>query len=329
MNIKKPEDYSDFESSWMLESFVEEHLPELPRSEFPSVTFDPEKNERVEINPGSFFEGDSVWDFDPTEEELNEIEGAFHQGPPGYSESQNSWRPVHWETCAWYQPVHFFGPNWGIYIKESCIFSTAKRFARFVPRYLQVARTSREWFNVLSLAATWVYYLHEHYHHRVESFGIRLHVVMGHSKYVPYENQVYGVLKSNLGNFPKGPYINGWDPDEQIEEALANANSYNQIGSQTYSKKLGKQVVNIVREALRWEFRYDPPGYRQAVHYLNRESFKHGESLLQTRVVLADLSPVATHSWSFAPGMTKGFYGNRSKFWAVVDRAGRCRLPKI
>jgi hypothetical protein len=34
--------------------------------------------------------------------------------------------------CAWYCPIHFCGYGWGIYIRESCIFSLAIHIAAFV-----------------------------------------------------------------------------------------------------------------------------------------------------------------------------------------------------
>ena len=31
--------------------------------------------------------------------------------------------PAVFEPCAWYAPVHYFGANWGIYIREDCVKS--------------------------------------------------------------------------------------------------------------------------------------------------------------------------------------------------------------
>jgi hypothetical protein len=48
----------------------------------------------------------------------------------------NDLRPIRTEPpephCAWYCPIHFFGHGWGIYIRESCILSTAMDIARAV-----------------------------------------------------------------------------------------------------------------------------------------------------------------------------------------------------
>ena len=316
------------EDFWTIESFVQENFRELPRPEFEQPQFNPEEYDRVEIDSRRLFGNQDPWDFQPSEQDLLDIESAFQQGPTRSSVWQNDGRSSPWDKCAWYQPVHFFGPDWGIYIKETCVFRSAVRYASFVPRHLQATRTSRDWFNILSMAALFVYYLHEHYHHRVESLGFRLHVVTGQPLYVIYKNNVYGVLKRNLHAYP-GPYINGWDPDEQIEEALANANSYLQLGSQTYKNRLFPDVVKIVKKALKSEFPYDQPGYRQASRYLTYERFRAGQNLLQARVLAGNLVNTPAKEWKCAPGMTKSFYGNRSKFWAVVDKTGRCRFPMI
>jgi len=311
---------------WTIESFVQERFSQLPRPEFEQPHFNPEEQDRVEINTRRLLDSQVIWDFEPTEENLLDIEKAFQQGPARSPVWQNDGNSGPRDKCAWYQPVHFFGPDWGIYIKENCVFHSAVRFAGFVPPHLQATKTKRDWFNILSMAALFVYYLHEHYHHRVESLGFRLHVVTGHSLYVIYKNNVYGVLKRNLHAYP-GPYINGWNPDEQIEEALANANSYISLGSQTYKNKLSPEVVKIVKRALKSEFPYHPPGYRQAVKYLSVQKFRAGQNLLQARVLAGNLVNSPAKEWNCAPGMTRSFYGNRSKFWAVVDKTGRCRFP--
>lgn len=307
---------------------MQERFPQLPRPEFEQPQFNPEEQDRVEIDARRLLDSQAIWDFEPTEENLLDIEKAFQQGPARSSVWQNDGNSGPRDKCAWYQPVHFFGHDWGIYIRENCVFRSAVRFAGYVPRDLQGTRTRRDWFNILSLASLIVYYLHEHYHHRVESLGFRLHVVSGQPLYVIYKNYVYGVLKRNLHAYP-GPYINGWDPDEQIEEALANANSYISLGSQTYKNKLSPEVVKIVKKALKSEFPYDPPGYRQASKYLTQARFRAGQNLLQARVLAGNLVNTPAKEWNCAPGMTRSFFGNRSKFWSVVDKTGRCRFPVI
>jgi len=295
--------------------------------------FDEENQERRLIDADSLFDTKSEpWVFEATEEDLAEIDKAFEQGEPTEDETEaakGKW-PLVWETCAWYQPIHFFGPRWGIYIKEDCVCRAACRFARFVPRHDQHLFTRRGWFDRLSLAALLTYYYHEHYHHRVESLGFRLHVVLGRSCYRPYMTNIYRVLKTNLGSYPTGPYINGWDPDEQIEEALANANSYRHTHLRgSLRAKVSKPGIRAWQRGLMWQFRHDPPGYRKAYRYLTPREFRGGENVLKERMVSASLAAGPVSKWDFTPDMTKGFFERRTKFWGVIDRGGRWRFPAI
>lgn len=299
----------------------------------PFGRFDEENQERRLIDVERLFDPRSQpWLFEPTEEDLAEIDKAFAQGEPTENETgatQGGW-PLVWETCAWYQPIHFFGPDWGIYIKEDCVRRAAYRFARFVPRHVQPLFSHRDWLNRLSLAALLAYYYHEHYHHRVESLGYRLHVVLGRSCYRPYMTSIYQVLKTNLGYYPAGPYINGWNPDEQIEEALANANSYRHTHLRgSLRAKVSEPAIRAWQRGMLWQFRHDPPGYRQAHRYLLPREFRAGENILKERMVSALLAPGPAPKWDFTPDMTKGFFERRAKFWGVIDRGGRWRFPVI
>jgi len=93
-----------------------------------------------------------------------------------------------WDTCAWYQPIHFFAYDWGIYIREDCLIKLAKSISSYVdPGALRFLGTQLFSKSVLR-AAFQAFYLHEHFHHKVESFGIRLHISQGlKSKYLPYK----------------------------------------------------------------------------------------------------------------------------------------------
>jgi len=131
-----------------------------------------------------------------------------------------------WDVCAWYQPIHYHGHGFGIYIKEECIINLAKKIAAFLEFPLQTKIHSN--LNIIeSLIRTsfCLYYLHELYHHKTESFCIRLHVIEGISRYIPYFDKVY---KNNSGT------------DNQLEEAIANAFMYRNINN--YNKYLKKRV---------------------------------------------------------------------------------------
>ena len=63
--------------------------------------------------------------------------------------------------------------------------------------------------------------LHEHYHHKTECMGLRLHVVEQTSRYVPYF---------------RGVYIPAAGSVDQLEEGLANGDSFLRLRTEPYSK---------------------------------------------------------------------------------------------
>ena len=141
--------------------------------------------------PGSRDDSPPAYDwFAPfrLDDEFNrELEESSRREPiTDKRELQAAGEKTRWDYCAWYQPIHFHGFDWGIFIREDCVRSLAVSIARFFNEAWLPGTASR-----LVAAATVTYYLHELFHHRVESFGFRLHVVTGHSCYLPYERMVY------------------------------------------------------------------------------------------------------------------------------------------
>ena len=57
----------------------------------------------------------------PPDVEADILDGEVDPGPPG------------WDVCAWYQPMHFYGYGWGIFIREECIFDIAKQLRTRCP----------------------------------------------------------------------------------------------------------------------------------------------------------------------------------------------------
>src|SRR4051812_43882787 len=41
--------------------------------------------------------------------------------------------PPEWDIWAWYQPIHFYGPDWGVFIKEWALREAARRIGAYVP----------------------------------------------------------------------------------------------------------------------------------------------------------------------------------------------------
>jgi len=221
-------------------------------------------------------------------------------------------RPI-WEVCAWYQPIHFFAYDWGIYIREDCLQANAIRLARFVdprdvahlPPYV-LART-------ILRASFATFFLHEHFHHKVESFGLRMHVTYRAGTYNRYKHQVY-----------RPAYLT----DDCLEEAMANADAYRRLSYEPYRRVLGTAVRDATQAYLQDSFYSDPPGYRQAIHHLHGRGFFAGLNKLQGQIKEARLTPSQpADDWDLAPQLTRSLFNIRSEIYTLVPRGGRPLFP--
>jgi len=123
-----------------------------------------------------------------TLEFVGQIRDALETGPPSEHEGPGIAERTGWDTCAWYQPMHFFGHEWGIFIRRDCIQVMAVQIARFLPNGTPF---SPALLKALIRAGFAALFLHEQFHHKVESLGIRLHVVERSCRYIPYQQGVY------------------------------------------------------------------------------------------------------------------------------------------
>jgi len=214
-----------------------------------------------------------------------------------------------WDVCAWYKPIHFHGHDWGICIREECILDLAIKIAQYVEQQY----SHRRIVDLVLTAAFCLYYLHELYHHKTECFGLRIHVVEGKSSYIPYMRFVYIPAK---------------DTKHQLEESIANAFMYRNIGSSEFLKRLSKPVVDAARRYLDHSFPSNPPSYKEAPQYLSAEDFIRGESILKSQMQEVTLQPTRSHmEWKYAPRMNQSFFNIRSNIFTVLPRGQRTIIP--
>ena len=202
----------------------------------------PPRGREVDVVNG-FPYGDR-WELDTTPEELAELESVLGAGLPDQQHRASEQQPQ-WDICAWYQPIHYFGHDWGIFIKEHCVMRSAFMIARFLDPKVKKIAPLHVLFKALYRAGVYLYFLHEHYHHKVECLGFRLHVVQRKSAFLPYNKLIYAGTKGT---------------DGQLEEALANADCYHRLSKPPYALWLTPHVVKAVRKYLKWQFPKDPPG---------------------------------------------------------------------
>ena len=103
----------------------------------------------------------------------------------------------------------------------------------------------------LLLSAFYVFYLHEQFHHKVESLGFRFLISTNSDRYLRYKTNVY--RKFYMTN-------------NCLEEALANAESYRRLGEYRYRKRVSVELRHGVREFLKFNIPLQPPGYSEGLN---------------------------------------------------------------
>jgi len=256
---------------------------------------------------------DGLPEFELDPESRRDIDDKLGTGAPTEEETVSTASERRPDVCAWYQPIHFHGLEWGLFIRDDCIRSIAGDIARFV----QKPMAGLGWSVPAELvrAATFTLFLHEAYHHRIESLAIRLHVVEQRPRYQSYWKNVYEPL---IQPGASGP----------LEEALANASSYLRLREAAYRRHLSPLVAAATLDYLRWRFPFDPSGYCDAVQYLTDDAFAAGQRLLISQVQESSLQPVSPiDRWQFAPNITQGLFQLERGTWIVTPRNGSTIVP--
>jgi predicted RNA binding protein YcfA (HicA-like mRNA interferase family) len=218
-------------------------------------------------------------------------------------------------VCAWYQPIHFHGLDWGIFVKEDCLLRLAIEISLYVPFRPRTPYELRRLAKAVIRAGFSSLFLHEQFHHKTESHALRLHVVERTPRYVPYFRGVYDPLRAASS-------------DDLHEEALANADSYLRLSDAPYANWLGKTVVQATRTYLEARFPHDPPGYRRAIGLLTTADFDQLEFLLKSQVQEGVIVPFRSPGdWLMAPRINQSFFSCRSDIWTIVRPGARRILP--
>lgn len=247
----------------------------------------------------------------PDVEDLQEeIERINRNGPRRQTIDSKPFEP----RCAWYCPIHFFGFGWGIFIREKCIFEIAKNIANFVdPSTLDLSRMN-EITKQLLQSAFYVMFLHEQFHHKLESLGFRLLIATGQDRYRTYKKNVY---RPTFGT-----------PD-CLEESLANAQSFLRLNEPRYAKRVSiKSIQQGSREYLRMSFALQPPGYKEGLDYLTEAKFRKGLFELQSRV--RDMRfphGASVGHWAAAPDMTRARYNISKDIYVILPGGAKPLFP--
>ncbi len=216
--------------------------------------------------------------------------------------------PGEFESCAWYSPVHYFGANWGIYIRENCIRHLIKDFLNYSLDWKTVTHLSNDEVVLQAKTACFLHvYFHEQFHHKIESLGFRALMLSEKDRYMRYKDQVYSRTFLTA---------------ECLEESLANADAYMRFQEQRIRKSLDPNIIDAIKLFSILQMSLSPPGYAEGKHYLTKGRFNSGLNQLQSQFVEAKISPtkIKNDMWRLAPQLTRGMKNIRAKIYTIVDR---------
>lgn len=219
------------------------------------------------------------------------------------------------DALAWYTPIHYFGLGSAIYIRESAVFDVA---AAILNRLHEPERGQPA--NVMGAcrAAMSGLYLHEAYHHKIESLAIRLEMVERTRRYLPYSKGVYS------------PFIKQGS-DDVLEEALACAEMYRRFKTEKlYRRGVPKPVRDATVAMLPEWFETLPPSYKEAWRYLKDRLFDGAQHRLMSQVHEAAVSPKrAAREWNLTPHLGRGLLNCQSITHVLVPTGQKPILPWI
>jgi hypothetical protein len=140
-------------------------------------------------------------------------------------------------------------------------------------------------------------YLHEAFHHKVESFAIRLEIVEHDRRYHPYFKSVFGQLRT-AGS------------DALLEEALACAEIIRRMRNEDiYKRSIPLDIRKAARTFLLDWLPMLPPGYRKAPDYLADPAFDEARNVLSSQIHEARQRPMRRAAeWHLTPHSYHGLF---------------------
>jgi len=236
------------------------------------------------------------------ENQRSGIESNIGQGRDSTKKSQQ-------HILAWYQPIHYYGYDWGIFITSEGLLEFASNIACYIKKLEPLIAEK------LVYAAFCVLYSHEKFHHRMESFAIRLHVVESKACYRKYSKSVYKNAIST-GTSAK-------------EEKLAMASMFREILDVSKSRVLGKEVTRATREYLIDLFASVNSSYSGAGFVVKDKQYAQELWQLQSEIQEATTTPTrSVFEWEYAPQITSPLFRISQNIWEITPPNQSHVLPR-
>lgn len=213
--------------------------------------------------------------------------------------------PDNVDALAYYLPYHYFGLDWGIYVPETSIFT----IAGYIWSSSGHPHLSEKLAQALCRSALNILYLHEAFHHKVESFATRLEIARLQAVYRPYKEHIYPPLRNT---------------DADLEEAIATAEMLTRLSERAYSTGIPEAVRQNTQAFVETWIPNLAPGYRTAL------SHRDPQSIWELQAKLASTGrpmPQPAADWGVADRMMQGLYNKDSVCFVLVKSHATPTIP--
>ncbi|MBC8194257.1 MAG: hypothetical protein H8E69_00655 [Actinobacteria bacterium] len=250
------------------------------------------------------------WNFNPysgCDSDWETVRTALDRGPLGKPPVDAIPVP---DCAAWYLPIHFYGSDCGIYIHE---YSVLRRAANIRAHLKPDRQQHPEAIRASVRAALTILYLHEVFHHKVESFAIRLEIADRRPRYVPYHDRVYAPLKGSNG---------------QLEEGLACAETIRRLIEGRYRKGLSPDVAEATISVLVDEISRHSAGYNRGCVLSPDGPYERARNRLSSQIDEGVMWPERDdEDWMLSPHSFRGLVDCRTITHVVVPQGTQPVIP--
>jgi hypothetical protein len=234
-----------------------------------------------------------------------------------------------WDAAGWYCPVHFYGFDWGIYIRPRGVFEIALDIlAKYSePMTMTILKQAREHNSYLERDETISSEKREEHRHpagissvlsgryyqewldrgytSVVTWCVKwAYFVLFHHELFHYLVESFGTRSEFLtGNpiyvsYSDSVYKRAKGTKDLIEEALANAFAYRAVEQTSFGQSVSRRwpfaddLQKIVIAYLQDRFPNDPPGYNRALEFVSDDGFDRGIDVLLAQIKQANAKPL-------------------------------------
>jgi hypothetical protein len=171
------------------------------------------------------------------------------------------------------------------------------------------------------------FFIHEHYHHKVESFCTRLELVENQPRFIPSSSSIYDATFLS---------------DDNLEEALANGEIVRRFKEErSYKNIFGKiwrgygfDLTEITINYAKMQFRKAPGGYRRAADFqgryggFNRKIFETRQFKHLSQLQASSLNPLSDGSdWVWSKNMLSPLFDKNHVVYEVLNKSSISSMP--